>query len=118
MTRQHAIAFRPDTAPPPERRGGERVPLRRGALLELPGRRRTAVNLLDLSGGGAAVAAFGTALQPGMAVALVIDTVLLPAVVVAVSEGRAHLAFRPLPQAAEAALHRLLIGLREPALAS
>jgi hypothetical protein len=99
-----------------DRRASERVPLRRGALLELAGCRWAAVNLLDLSEGGAALLADGVTAEPGLPVALMIDTARLPAIVVAVSDGRVHLAFRPLKPAAEAALRRLLGHPSEPNL--
>lgn len=101
-----------------DRRANERMPLRRGGMLELPGRRRAAVNLLDLSEGGAAVLAGGIDAAPGMAGALMLDTALLPVDVVAVSDGRIHLAFQPLSPEAETVLRRLLGSLPEPALAA
>ena len=102
----------------PERRARERMPLRRGAMLELPGRRRTAVNLLDLSEGGAALEAEGLDVAPGMAGALMLDTALLPVSVVAVSGARVHLAFQALSPEAEAVLARLLRSVLEPSLAA
>ena len=102
----------------PERRASERMPLRRGAMLELPGRRRTAVNLLDLSEGGAALEAEGLDVAPGMAGALMLDTALLPVSVVAVSGARVHLAFQALSPEAEAVLARLLRSVLEPSLAA
>lgn len=101
-----------------DRRAGERVPLRRGAMLERPGRRRAAVNLLDLSAGGAALLAEGLDVAPGMAAALMLDTALLPATVAAVTDGRVHLAFGPLSPAAEAVVARLLRSALEPPLAA
>ena len=118
-------AMRPTAAGPPaalagagDRRAGERVPLRRGAMLELPGRRRAAVNLLDLSEGGAALQAEGLDVAPGMAAALMLDTALLPVTVVAVTDGRVHLAFGPLSPRAEAVVARLLRSVLEPPLAA
>lgn len=110
--------------PPPgatgaaERRASERVPLRRGAMLELPGRRRAAVNLLDLSEGGAALQAEGLDVAPGTAGALMLDTALLPVSVVAVSGGRVHLAFQSLSPEAMVVLQRLLRDVRKPPLAA
>lgn len=99
-----------------DRRANPRVPLRRGALLELSGRRRIAVNLLDLSEGGAALAAEGLDIAPGTEAALMIDTALLPATVLAVSGDRVHLAFRALPPKAELVLRRVLHAALEPLL--
>ena len=100
-----------------DRRAHDRVPLRRGGLLELAGR-LIAVNLLDLSEGGAALFDTGIDALPGASGALMLDTALLPVTVVAVSDGRLHLAFQPLSPAAESVLHRLLRSLPEPALAA
>ena len=90
-----------------DRRAQDRVPLRRGGLLALDGR-LIAVNLLDLSEGGAALFDTGIAALPGATGALMLDTALLPVTVVAVSEGRLHLAFQTLSPMAEAVLHRPL----------
>jgi hypothetical protein len=104
--------------PARDRRASDRVPLRRGALLELPGARRAAVNLLDLSIGGAALMADGIDARPGVTGALMIGTALLPVVVVAVSDGRVHLAFQSLSPKAESSLRGLLWPLQEPAMAA
>ena len=110
--------------PPPrasgtvDRRARERTPLHRGAMLELPGRRRAAVNLLDLSEGGAALQAEGLDIAPGMAGALMLDTALLPVSVVAVSGERVHLAFQSLSPEAEVVLRRLLRYVQESRLAA
>ena len=87
-------------------------------MLERPGRRRAAVNLLDLSAGGAALLAEGLDVAPGMAAALMLDTALLPVTVVAVTDGRVHLAFGPLSPRAEAVVARLLRSVLEPPLAA
>lgn len=100
-----------------DRRVRERVPLRRGAMLELGGR-RVAVNLLDLSEGGAALQVEGITAAPGLAAALMLDTALLPATVVAVGEGQVHLAFPTLSPAAAMVVRRLLGGATEPAFAA
>ena len=105
-------------APARDRRASERVPLRRGGMLELSGRRRAAVNLLDLSEGGAALLAGGIDAAPGMTGALMLDTALLPVSVVAVGDGRIHVAFQPLSPEAGAVLRRLLASQAEPALAA
>lgn len=101
-----------------DRRASDRVPLRRGGMLELPGRRRAAVNLLDLSEGGAALLAGGIDAVPGMTGALMLHTALLPVSVVAVGDGRIHVAFQPLSPEAGAVLRRLLASEAEPALAA
>ncbi|MBW6400696.1 PilZ domain-containing protein [Roseomonas sp. HJA6] len=90
-----------------DRRAHDRVPLRRAAMLELAGR-RTAVNLLDLSEGGAAVQVEGLAAAPGTPAALMLDTALLPARVVAAEDGCFHLAFQTLSPGAAAVVNRLL----------
>ncbi|MEO3473530.1 PilZ domain-containing protein [Roseomonas sp. CAU 1739] len=92
-----------------DRRVHERVPLRRGGILELAGR-RIAVNLLDLSAGGVALFDTGIDAVPGTAGALILDTALLPVTVAAVSDGRLHLAFQALSPAADSVLRRLLGG--------
>lgn len=109
------VVFQPDLARfGQDRRAGQRVPLRRGAMLELPGRRRVAVNLIDLSEGGAALVADGLGIAPGTDAALMIDTALLPAIVVGVSADRVHLAFQALSPKAGLVLRRLLAGGLEP----
>ncbi len=100
-----------------DRRAGERTPLRRGAMLELPGRRRLAVNLLDLSLGGAAVLDHGIGATMGATGALMLDTALMPVTVVAVSEDRLHLAFLPMAPEAESVLRRLLGAMADGARA-
>jgi len=90
-----------------DRRAHDRVPLRRAAMLELAGR-RIAVNLLDLSEGGAAVQVEEVGAAPGIAAALMLDTALLPARVVAAEDGCLHLAFQTLSPGAAAVVHRLL----------
>ena len=76
-----------------DRRSHDRIPLDRGAMLELGGRRAVAVNLLDLSEGGAAVEVRDTEAAPGTEGRLVLDTALLPVRVVSCAEGRMGLAF-------------------------
>lgn len=100
-----------------ERRAGIRVPLRRGALLELAGRRAIAVNLLDLSEGGAALDATGAGAAVGMEGALVFGTSLLPMRVVALGEDRIHLAFTALSPEARLAI-RHMMNRAEQALAA
>ncbi len=115
-----ALLAEPSAAVPPgaiDRRAHPRTPLRRGALLELGGR-RFAVNLLDLSEGGVALQGWGVDAVPGTSVALILDTSLLPATVVEVEDGRLHLAFQPLSPAGLAVVRRLLALGTEPVLAA
>ena len=100
-----------------DRRAHPRTPLRRGALLELGGRRH-AVNLLDISEGGVALQGWGIEAAPGAGVALILDTSLLPATVVEAEDGRLHLAFQPLSPAGLAVVRRLLALGAEPVLAA
>lgn len=93
-----------------ERRASIRVPLRRGAMLELAGRRAVAVNLLDLSEGGAALDATETGAVVGMAGALVFGTNLMPMRVVAVGEDRIHVAFTALSSEARLAIRYMMSG--------
>lgn len=93
-----------------ERRASTRVPLRRGAMLELAGRRAVAVNLLDLSEGGAALEAGETGAAVGMEGALVFGTCLMPMRVVAVGQGRIHLAFTTLSAEARMAVRHMMGG--------
>lgn len=93
-----------------ERRASIRVPLRRGAMLELAGRRAVAVNLLDLSEGGAALDATETGVAVGMAGALVFGTNLMPMRVVAVGEERIHVAFTALSPEARLAIRHMMSG--------
>lgn len=93
-----------------ERRASIRVPLRRGAMLELAGRRAVAVNLLDLSEGGAALDAAETGAAVGMAGALVFGTNLMPMRVVAVGEERIHVAFTALSPEARLAIRHMMSG--------
>ena len=90
----------------------QRIPLHRGALLELTDGTRAAVNLLDLSDAGAAIAAVDTIVSPGASGNLVIDTVLLPITVVEKSDGRVHLSFQSLSLTAAYKLQRLIESLR------
>lgn len=93
-----------------ERRASIRVPLRRGAMLELAGRRAVAVNLLDLSEGGAALDAAETGAAVGMAGALIFGTNLMPMRVVAVGEERIHVAFTALSPEARLAIRHMMSG--------
>ncbi|GGJ26612.1 PilZ domain-containing protein [Neoroseomonas lacus] len=93
-----------------QRRASIRVPLRRGAMLELAGRRAVAVNLLDLSEGGAALDATETRAAVGMAGALVFGTNLMPMRVVAVGEDRIHVAFTALSSEARLAIRHMMSG--------
>lgn len=93
-----------------DRRASIRVPLRRGAMLELAGHRAIAVNLLDLSEGGAALDATAAGAAVGMEGALVFGTCLMPMRVVAMGQGRIHLAFTALTPEARLAIRRMMDG--------
>ena len=93
-----------------DRRATARVPLRRGAMLELAGRRAVAVNLLDLSEGGAAIEAGDINAEAGQEGALVFGTSLLPMRIVAVGQGRIHLAFTALSAEARATIRHMISG--------
>jgi len=103
------ITSRPHAVPvaPVDRRTHDRVPLRRAAMLEAGGR-RSAVVLLDLSEGGVAVEGMSLDVTMGVSAALMLDTALIPASVVALEDGRVHLAFAPLSPAARAVVRRVL----------
>ncbi len=94
--------------PEVDRRGHDRRPMRRAARLELAGRTPAAVNLLDLSEGGAGIDATGVALAPGQRVTLVVGTAVLPAQVASVEGGRVGLTFPDPSPAMLAALRALL----------
>jgi hypothetical protein len=79
-----------------DRRRQPREPMACGALLELAGR-AWAVNLLDLSEGGAGVQAPSDVAVEGAEGVLVIDTAVIPVRVAAVDPGRLGLAFGKLP---------------------
>jgi HAMP domain-containing protein len=100
-----------------DRRASIRVPLRRGAMLELAGRRAVAVNLLDLSEGGAALDATGAEAEVGMEGALVFGTSLIPMRVVALGQDRLHVAFTALSPEARLAIRHIMNGA-EAALAA
>ena len=91
-----------------DRRAHERTPLSRAARLELAGRAAVAVNLLDLSEGGAGVAAPEGGVAVGQRGTLVIGTAVVPVRVAAVQEGRAGLVFDAPNPATQAALRGLL----------
>lgn len=93
-----------------DRRATARVPLRRGAMLELAGRRAVAVNLLDLSEGGAAIETGDINAEAGLEGALVFGTSLLPMRIVAVGQGRIHLAFTTLSAEARATIRHMISG--------
>jgi hypothetical protein len=98
----------------PDRRSRPRQPLRRAALLELPGR-AAAVMLFDLSDTGAGASAPIGGARVGEEGHLVLDTAMLPVRVAFISGGRIGLAFQGVPPAALATLQRVLIeeGLSE-----
>jgi methyl-accepting chemotaxis protein len=100
-----------------ERRASLRVPLRRGAMLELAGRRAVAVNLLDLSEGGAALDATETGAAVGMEGSLVFGTNLMPMRVVALGQDRIHVAFTALSPEARMTIRQMTSGA-EQALAA
>jgi len=91
-----------------DRRGHDRRPMRRAARLELAGRAPAAVNLLDLSEGGAGVAAPEGGATVGQKGSLVIGTAVLPVRVAAMQDGRLGLGFVDPTPAMLAALRGLL----------
>lgn len=91
----------------PERRASTRLPMGCGARLELRGR-ALAVNLQDLSEGGAGVQAPSDIAAPGDEGHLVLDTAVLPVRVVAAEEGRLGLAFTALSPLAAATIRSIL----------
>ncbi len=91
-----------------DRRGHDRRPMRRAARLELAGRGAVAVNLLDLSEGGAGVAMPEGGAVIGQRGTLVVGSAVLP-VQVAVAQGdRLGLVFADLTPTTAAALRALL----------
>lgn len=93
---------------PADRRAHARTPLDCGALLELPNRRMMAVNLLDLSEGGAGVEIRGPPPPTGLTGRLVIDTAVLRVRVARAEGGRVGLAFLAVTPDAAAALRRII----------
>ncbi|MBR0673594.1 PilZ domain-containing protein [Neoroseomonas soli] len=96
-----------------DRRSSDRSPMGCGARLELPGR-ALAVNLLDLSEGGAGVEAPSDIAAPGDEGHLVIDTAVLPVRVVATENGRIGLAFTALSPLAREAIRGILAESARP----
>jgi methyl-accepting chemotaxis protein len=94
--------------PEVDRRSHDRRPMRRSARLELAGRAPAAVNLLDLSEGGAGVDATGVAVAPAQRGTLVVGTAVLPAQVASVEDGRVGLVFTDPSPAMLATLRSLL----------
>lgn len=82
-----------------ERRASPREPMCCGALLEMRGR-ALAVNVLDLSEGGAAVEAPSDLGVPGDEGRLVFGVAVVPVRVVTIEEGRFGLAFTAVSQVA------------------
>jgi hypothetical protein len=96
-----------------DRRRAPREPMACGAMLELAGR-AWAVNLLDLSEGGAGVQAPSDVAVKGAEGVLVIDTAVIPVRVVAVDPGRLGLAFGRLPARTLATIRAILSEPRRP----
>jgi hypothetical protein len=90
-----------------DRRADLRHRLDRGARLELAGR-VAAVNLLDLSEGGAGVEASADLAAPGDEGCLVLDTAIVGVRVAAVAEGRIALAFTSLSRHALDTIRRIV----------
>jgi hypothetical protein len=96
-----------------DRRRQPREPMACGAMLELAGR-AWAVNLLDLSEGGAGVQAPSDVAVKGAEGVLVIDTAVIPVRVVAVDPGRLGLAFGRLTPPTLATIRDILSEPRRP----
>ncbi|MBR0681482.1 PilZ domain-containing protein [Roseomonas eburnea] len=90
-----------------DRRGEDRRPIGCGARLELA-TRKLAVNLLDLSEGGAGVEAPSDIAAPGDEGHLVLGTAVLPVRVVVAEGGRVGLAFTALSPLARETIRDIL----------
>jgi hypothetical protein len=97
-----------------DRRRQPREPMACGAMLELAGR-VWAVNLLDLSEGGAGVQAPSDVAVKGAEGVLVIDTAVIPVRVAAIDPGRLGLAFGRLPPRTLATIRDILSDRPRPA---
>ncbi|WP_198372930.1 PilZ domain-containing protein [Roseomonas rosulenta] len=94
-----------------DRRASARRPMACGAWLELDGR-AVAVNLLDLSDGGAGVEAPPGIARPDDRGYVVIDTAVLPVRVVAVEDGRVSLTFTGVSPASLATIRSIIAEAR------
>jgi len=91
-----------------DRRAHARIPLRQAVRLELAGRPAVAANLLDLSEGGAGVAAPAEGAPLGTTGLLVLDTAVLEVRVASVAEGRLGLALLAPSSQALATIRRVM----------
>ena len=98
----------PPHAAAADRRASLRRPMGCGARLELANGRALAVNLLDLSEGGAGVQAPSDIAAPGDEGHIVIDTAVLPVRVVTAEDGRIGLAFTALSPLARETIRGIL----------
>jgi hypothetical protein len=91
-----------------DRRVHPRTPLDRGAMLELAGQRQAAVNLMDLSEGGAAIELRDGSATTGATGRLVLDSAVLPVRVIAAEGRRVGLAFVSPAEGALATVRRVM----------